>query len=741
MNWDLANGIATLFVYTQQGTFLGSTYLADTGGSLENIRLFSNENGTDAGTSYYQNLMMRWAATPPSGTASFTNGSTTVTGSGFATDNSWNNAFINVAGTPYTIASVQSSTSLTLTATFSGTTENASYTVETPLFWSESAPSYQLTTAVSPSGGGTVSPTSGSDYPSGTVVNLSATASSGYAFSSWTGPVANSGSAATTVTMSAPESVTANFQTTVQVTVGSSPAGLSFTVDGTTYSSAQTLTWTIGTNHTLATTSPQTPDAGTQYTFASWSDTTITPSDTVTAAAGTTSYTASFSTSYQLITAVSPSGGGTVSPTSGSYYPSGTVMNLSATASSGYAFSSWTGPVANSGSAATTVTMSAPESVTANFQSNTVQVTVGSSPAGLSFTVDGTTYSSAQTLTWTIGTNHTLATTSPQTPVAGTQYTFASWSDSGAISHAVTAPATATTYTASFSTSYQLITAVSPSGGGTVSPTSASYYPSGTVVNLSATASSGYALSSWTGPVANTGSAATTVTMSAHESVTANFIAALTIVPSSVSFGTVYLGKKATQSVTLTNIGSTSITISSADIATPGNALGDYSVSKSCTSTQGAKKSCTISLSFDAVAEIFSPTASTATLIITDSAAGSPQQLPLSATVINPLATLSPASVNFSTQEEGTTSAPTTVTLTNTGNTPLTLGTLSISGNFAIVPADTTCADGGTVQPSASCVIGVDFTPTAKVQRTGTLKITDNALTSPQEVTLSGTGD
>lgn len=109
--------------------------------------------------------------------------------------------------------------------------------------------------------------------------------------------------------------------------------------------------------------------------------------------------------------------------------------------------------------------------------------------------------------------------------------------------------------------------------------------------------------------------------------------------------------------------------------------------------------------------------------------------------MINPLATLSPASVNFSTQKEGTTSAPTTVTLTNTGNTPLTLGTLSISGNFAIVPADTTCADGGTVQPSASCVIGVDFTPTAKVQRTGTLKITDNALTSPQEVTLSGTGD
>jgi Kelch motif/NHL repeat len=71
----------------------------------------------------------------------------------------------------------------------------------------------------------------------------------------------------------------------------------------------------------------------------------------------------------------------------------------------------------------------------------TVNVTVGTSPAGLSFTVDGTTYTSSQTLTWTIGTSHTLATTSPQTPTAGTQYTFASWSDSGTTSHSVKASA------------------------------------------------------------------------------------------------------------------------------------------------------------------------------------------------------------------------------------------------------------------------------------------------------------
>jgi hypothetical protein len=155
----------------------------------------------------------------------------------------------------------------------------------------------------------------------------------------------------------------------------------------------------------------------------------------------------------------------------------------------------------------------------------------------------------------------------------------------------------------------------------------------------------------------------------------------------------------------------------------------------------GAGNTCTFAVSFSAAAQIFSPTASTATLTITDSAAGSPQQVALSAAVINPLATLSPTSLTFSTQKVHTTSAPQTVTLTNTGNTPLTLGALSISGNFAIVSADTTCAKGGTVQPSASCVIGVDFTPTATGTRTGTLKITDNALGSPQVVNLSGTGN
>ena len=68
--------------------------------------------------------------------------------------------------------------------------------------------------------------------------------------------------------------------------------------------------------------------------------------------------------------------------------------------------------------------MNAPESVTANFVPATVQVVVGSSPAGLSFTVDSTTYTSTQTLTWNVGSSHTISTPSPQAGAPGTQSVF-----------------------------------------------------------------------------------------------------------------------------------------------------------------------------------------------------------------------------------------------------------------------------------------------------------------------------
>src|SRR5580704_1468051 len=93
--------------------------------------------------------------------------------------------------------------------------------------------------------------------------------------------------------------------------------------------------------------------------------------------------------------------------------------------------------------------------------------TVMTVPSGLNITIDGTTYPAPQTFTWPAGSVHTLAVNTPQGS-AGTQYVFNSWSDGGALSHTITAPAANGSYAASFSTQYLLTTNANPAADGTV---------------------------------------------------------------------------------------------------------------------------------------------------------------------------------------------------------------------------------------------------------------------------------
>jgi hypothetical protein len=130
----------------------------------------------------------------------------------------------------------------------------------------------------------------------------------------------------------------------------------------------------------------------------------------------------------------------------------------------------------------------------------TIQVTVQTTPAGRAFSVDGADYSAAQIFSWTTGSSHTIATTSPQSGGTDVRYYFSSWSDAGAISHTVT-PTKNATYTAKFGTQYYLT--MNAGLGGTVSPPS-SWRTSGSTVSISATPSNNYSFTNWTG--AGTGS-------------------------------------------------------------------------------------------------------------------------------------------------------------------------------------------------------------------------------------------
>ena len=160
--------------------------------------------------------------------------------------------------------------------------------------------------------------------------------------------------------------------------------------------------------------------------------------------------------------------------------------------------------------------------------SNRIATTIATT-SGTAIEVDGTTYYSGIVLfDWAKGSSHTIATTTPQysyyylggQTVQAVTYTFTSWSDGGALSHTILANTAGKTYTANFTTQYLLLTAVSPAGGGRISPPTGWYNPNA-VVTVTAIPATGYTFAGWSGACAGTG--ACQVTMWYPQYVQANF--------------------------------------------------------------------------------------------------------------------------------------------------------------------------------------------------------------------------
>jgi YVTN family beta-propeller protein len=213
----------------------------------------------------------------------------------------------------------------------------------------------------------------------------------------------------------------------------------------------------------------------------------------------------------------------------------------------------------------------------------------------------------------------------------------------------------------------------------------------------------------------------------------------LTISPTSLAFGNVYLGTIPVKMVTLTNNTSSTVTISSVSLtAVPGGDSYDFVGLNLCSKSLAVKKSCQVEMSFIPNSAV--NIVQSAILTIVDSASSKAQTVTMTATVIDPLATPNPSSLSFGTVKTGTTSATKMVTVTNTGLTTTTISAVAISGNFALTSA-TTCKAATTLTAGGKCTLVVTFTPAAKGQRSGQITLTDNALNSPQTIGLSGTGD
>jgi hypothetical protein len=103
--------------------------------------------------------------------------------------------------------------------------------------------------------------------------------------------------------------------------------------------------------------------------------------------------------------------------------------------------------------------------------------------------------------------------------------------------------------------------------------------------------------------------------------------------------------------------------------------------------------------------------------------------------------TLTPSSLTFAAQDLGTTSAPQSIDVANTGNASLFINSAQVKGAN---PLDFTAVSDGcsglTLAAGASCTMSITFKPTNTGTRSGTLIVTDNAPNSPQTASITGTG-
>ncbi len=184
----------------------------------------------------------------------------------------------------------------------------------------------------------------------------------------------------------------------------------------------------------------------------------------------------------------------------------------------------------------------------------------------------------------------------------------------------------------------------------------------------------------------------------------------------------------ARQKVTLTNNGTTTLTIRSMRVS------GQFKISSTCGNSVAAGASCAISAEFKPT----SAGTQTGSITLIDSASSKPQFIELlgTATAVK----VSPGYLKFASQSVGTKSAPQTLTVTNEGTASIKFNSVAIGGKDSKDFTENNTCVGPTIEPGASCQVKVTFTPTETGALGATLDLNVEAGTSPSPVALLGTG-
>lgn len=204
----------------------------------------------------------------------------------------------------------------------------------------------------------------------------------------------------------------------------------------------------------------------------------------------------------------------------------------------------------------------------------------------------------------------------------------------------------------------------------------------------------------------------------------------ISVAPASISFGSVLTGSTNTQKITVSNSGSATLNISQASFSGTGYTLSGVTLPASIAPGGAASFNVTFT---PASAGTFS-----GSLALLSNAPTSPASIALSGTGVASTLQLSAntTSLSFGSLNTGT-SAAQNVTITNTGNTSVTISQISENGagytlTGAVAPL--------TLSAGQSASFSVSFAPATAGTFAGTVTVTSNATNSPLTVSLSGTG-
>ncbi len=206
--------------------------------------------------------------------------------------------------------------------------------------------------------------------------------------------------------------------------------------------------------------------------------------------------------------------------------------------------------------------------------------------------------------------------------------------------------------------------------------------------------------------------------------------AGLNVSPAQLTFAPQELNKaSAAQTVTVTNSGGTDAAGLALNVSAP------FSLAQNnCGSSLATGASCTTGV-------VFTPAyrgALTGTLTITASNVSTPATVALSGTGgLTGAVQITPAQVSFPTTGVGSTSSPSTLTISNSSSA-VALADLNLSVSTGFKMGNNTC--GTSIAPGAGCTVDVSFTPATTGPQNGALTLASSVLAATVAVPLSGMG-